>query len=131
MAKGSSIGFEVFNLEHSVRFFNLATMNLCVSLVEVIGIFHIMEWMKYMSISICDFEHCPEGYMLSNREFEAEESGIEGILNRLEKYRSNSFGSGFRGKEDSTSSENNEDRDEWDHRTPANAVSKFYSFQML
>ncbi|XP_057448338.1 protein PTST homolog 2, chloroplastic isoform X2 [Lotus japonicus] len=55
-------------------------------------------------------------------EFEAEESGIEGILNRLEKYRSNSFGSGFRGKEDSTSSENNEDRDEWDHRTPTNAV---------
>ncbi|XP_061351953.1 protein PTST homolog 2, chloroplastic [Gastrolobium bilobum] len=56
-------------------------------------------------------------------ELEAEESGIEGILNRLEKERSSSFGLGFREKEVSISSEKNEDKDEWDHRTTTDTVS--------
>ncbi|XP_014520027.1 uncharacterized protein LOC106777040 isoform X1 [Vigna radiata var. radiata] len=47
------------------------------------------------------------------------ESGIVGILNRLEKQRSRSFGLGV----DSISSENNEDKDEWDHRTAMDAIA--------
>lgn len=54
---------------------------------------------------------------------EAGESGIEGILNRLEKERNSSFGLEFRDKEDSMSSENNEDKDQWDHRTTMNTVA--------
>ncbi|XP_068468035.1 protein PTST homolog 2, chloroplastic isoform X1 [Phaseolus vulgaris] len=47
------------------------------------------------------------------------ESGIAGILNRLEKQRCRSFGLDL----DSISSENNEDRDEWDHRTTMDAIA--------
>ncbi|XP_027361317.1 protein PTST homolog 2, chloroplastic [Abrus precatorius] len=56
-------------------------------------------------------------------EIEAEESGIEGILNRLEKQRNSSFGLGLREKEGNVSFENNEDKDEWDHRATADAVA--------
>ncbi|KAK7307145.1 hypothetical protein VNO77_39956 [Canavalia gladiata] len=56
-------------------------------------------------------------------EIEAEESGVEGILNRLEKQRSSSFGLGFREKEDSVSFKNNEDTDEWEHRTTKDEVA--------
>jgi len=40
----------------------------------------------------------------------------------LEKQRSRSFGLGV----DNISPENNEDGDEWDHRTAVDAVSNFY-----
>ncbi|XP_058777244.1 protein PTST homolog 2, chloroplastic [Vicia villosa] len=50
-------------------------------------------------------------------EIEVEESGIEGILNRLEKHRNNSFGRRFGEKEDVISSNNNKDKEKWDHRT--------------
>ncbi|XP_027914144.1 protein PTST homolog 2, chloroplastic [Vigna unguiculata] len=53
-------------------------------------------------------------------EIEADnESGIAGILNRLEKQRSRSFGLGV----DNISPENNEDGDEWDHRTAVDAIA--------
>ncbi|KAE9605494.1 hypothetical protein Lal_00025015 [Lupinus albus] len=55
-------------------------------------------------------------------EIEAGQSGIEGILNRLENERNNSFGLEFREKEDSMPSENNVDKDQWDHRTTMAAV---------
>ncbi|XP_017439883.1 protein PTST homolog 2, chloroplastic isoform X2 [Vigna angularis] len=62
----------------------------------------------------------PECYFLVYREVIADnESGIAGILNRLEKQRSRSFGLGV----DSISSENNEDKDEWDHRTAVDAIA--------
>jgi hypothetical protein len=44
-------------------------------------------------------------------EIEAEESGIEGILNRLEKHRNSSFGRGFGEKEDCISSDNDKDKE--------------------
>ncbi|KAL2349308.1 hypothetical protein Fmac_003308 [Flemingia macrophylla] len=53
----------------------------------------------------------------------ADQSGIEGILNRLEKQRSSVLGVGFIEKEDNVSSENNGDNDELDHRTRLNAVA--------
>ncbi|TKY69737.1 PTST protein [Spatholobus suberectus] len=56
-------------------------------------------------------------------EIEADESGIEGILNRLEKQRSSFLGLGFIEKEDSISSKNNEDKDDWDHRTTTDAIA--------
>lgn len=62
---------------------------------------------------------------LSNSEKEAEESGIEGILNRLEKERNSSFGLGSKEKEDSISSGNNEDENNSHHRSIEYSVSKF------
>ncbi|WJX62412.1 hypothetical protein P8452_47411 [Trifolium repens] len=56
-------------------------------------------------------------------EIEAEESGIEGILNRLEKHRNNSFGRGFGEKEDCISSDNDKDKEKWEHRTTAEGVA--------
>ncbi|MED6206696.1 hypothetical protein PIB30_029309 [Stylosanthes scabra] len=56
-------------------------------------------------------------------ETEVEESGIEGILNRLEKQRSDSFGLGLREKEESDPSTNSEDKDGWDHKTTADEVA--------
>ncbi|KAE9615543.1 hypothetical protein Lalb_Chr04g0256401 [Lupinus albus] len=53
-------------------------------------------------------------------DIEAGESGIEGILNRLKKERNSSYGLEFREKEDTVSSENNEDKD---HRTTMEAVN--------
>ncbi|KAJ1386019.1 Immunoglobulin-like fold [Sesbania bispinosa] len=64
-----------------------------------------------------------EAIVRKGGEIKAEESGIEGILNRLEKERSNSFGHGFGEKEDSIFTENNEDKDEWDHGTTTDAVA--------
>lgn len=61
-----------------------------------------------------------------NRGIEAQESGIEGILNRLEKQRSSFLGLGFGEKEDSISSNNNEDKEERDLKTTTDAVSKYY-----
>ncbi|XP_019462070.1 PREDICTED: uncharacterized protein LOC109361173 isoform X2 [Lupinus angustifolius] len=55
-------------------------------------------------------------------EIEAGQSGIEGILNRLENERNSSFGLEFREKEDSMSSENHVHKDQWDHRTTMAAV---------
>ncbi|KAH1264476.1 Protein PTST 2, chloroplastic [Glycine max] len=52
-------------------------------------------------------------------DIEAGESGIEGILSRLEKQRNRSFGLDL----DNISFENNEDKDEWDHRTTTDAVA--------
>jgi hypothetical protein len=72
----------------------------------------------------CNFEQYPKCYILLNREIEAEESGIEGILNRLEKHRNNSFGRGFGEKEDCISSDNDKDKEKWEHRTTADGVSK-------
>lgn len=69
-------------------------------------------------------------YFLSNREIEAQESGIEGILNRLEKERNRTLGLGFREK-DIISSGNNEDKDNSHHRSTTDSVSKFYFFKML
>ena len=88
----------------------------------------------FLSLNGCisqKFEQYRKCDLLFNREIEGEESGIEGILNRLEKERSNSFGLGFREKEESFSSENNEDEDKWDHRTTADAVRKYYPLQIL
>jgi len=45
----------------------------------------------------------------------------------LEKQRNRSFGLDL----DNISFENNEDKDEWDHRTTTDAVSKYYPLQML
>ncbi|KAK7309559.1 hypothetical protein RJT34_06385 [Clitoria ternatea] len=56
-------------------------------------------------------------------EIEAEESGIEGILNRLEKQRNSFLGLSSREKQDSSFSENNEGKDEWDHKTTTDAVA--------
>ncbi|KAK2428725.1 protein PTST, chloroplastic [Trifolium repens] len=56
-------------------------------------------------------------------EIEAEESGIEGILNRLEKHRNSSFGRGFGEKEDCISSDNDKDKEKWEHRTTADGVA--------
>ncbi|KAK7274713.1 hypothetical protein RIF29_15810 [Crotalaria pallida] len=58
----------------------------------------------------------------SSGEIEAGESGIEGILNRLEKERNSSFGLEFREKEDSMSSENHEDKDERDYIARKEAI---------
>ncbi|XP_052116639.1 protein FLOURY ENDOSPERM 6, chloroplastic [Arachis duranensis] len=44
-------------------------------------------------------------------DIEVEESGIEGILNRLERQRSNSFGLGLTEKDESDPSRNSEDKD--------------------
>ncbi|CAJ1931679.1 unnamed protein product [Sphenostylis stenocarpa] len=53
-------------------------------------------------------------------EIEADnESGIEGILNRLEKQRSRSFGFVV----DTISSINSEEKNEWDHRTATDAMT--------
>lgn len=71
----------------------------------------------------CNFEWCRNCYILLNREIEAEESGIEGILNRLEKYRNSSFGGGFGEKEVGVSSDNKKDKEEWDHGTTNGEVS--------
>jgi hypothetical protein len=70
-------------------------------------------------------------YILLNRDIEAEESGIEGILNRLEKYRNSSFGLGFGEKEVGFSSDNKKDKEERDHRTIKDGVSKYYPLQIL
>ncbi|CAJ2647836.1 unnamed protein product [Trifolium pratense] len=56
-------------------------------------------------------------------EIEAEESGIEGILNRLEKHRNSSFGRGFGEKEDCISSDNDKDKEKWEHRTTTDGVA--------
>lgn len=56
-------------------------------------------------------------------DIEAEESGIEGILNRLEKYRNSSFGLGFGEKEVGFSSDNKKDKEERDHRTIKDGVA--------
>ncbi|MED6128808.1 hypothetical protein PIB30_101514, partial [Stylosanthes scabra] len=56
-------------------------------------------------------------------ETEVEESGIEGILNRLEKQRSDSFGLGLREKDESGPSTNSEDKDGRDHKTTADEVA--------
>ncbi|CAL0318285.1 unnamed protein product [Lupinus luteus] len=57
-----------------------------------------------------------------SEEIKAGQSGIEGILNRLEIERNSSFGLEFREKEDCMSSENHVDKDQWDHRTTMAAV---------
>ncbi|KAL5100356.1 hypothetical protein RYX36_004683 [Vicia faba] len=58
-------------------------------------------------------------------EIVVEESGIEGILNRLEKHRNSSFGRGFGEKDVISPDNNNKDKDEdkWDHRTPMDGVA--------
>ncbi|XP_028792540.1 protein PTST homolog 2, chloroplastic-like isoform X2 [Neltuma alba] len=54
----------------------------------------------------------------------AEQSGIEGILNRLEKERNGILGLGFRPKEDNVSSSGqSEDKDESHHRSTINSVA--------
>nr|KYP60254.1 5'-AMP-activated protein kinase subunit beta-2 [Cajanus cajan] len=65
----------------------------------------------------------PECYFLLYRKIETGESGIEGILNRLEKQRNSVLGLGLIEKEDGVFSESNEDKDEWDHRTTMNALA--------
>ncbi|MCI50059.1 5'-AMP-activated protein kinase subunit beta-2, partial [Trifolium medium] len=57
-------------------------------------------------------------------EIEADESGIEGILNRLERHRNSSFGRGFGEKGDCIQSDNDKDKEKWEHRTTADGVSK-------
>ncbi|XP_020217900.1 protein PTST homolog 2, chloroplastic isoform X2 [Cajanus cajan] len=54
---------------------------------------------------------------------ETGESGIKGILNRLEKQRNSVFGLDLIEKEDDVFSESNEDKDERDHRTAMNALA--------
>ncbi|KAI5437631.1 protein PTST homolog 2, chloroplastic isoform X1 [Lathyrus oleraceus] len=57
-------------------------------------------------------------------EIVVEESGIEGILNRLEKHRNSSFGREFGEKEDVISPNNNiKDKDKRDHRTTMDGVA--------
>ncbi|XP_012568263.1 protein PTST homolog 2, chloroplastic isoform X2 [Cicer arietinum] len=56
-------------------------------------------------------------------EVEVEESGIEGILNRLEKHRNSSFGRGFGEKEDGISPDNKKDKKELDYRTTTDGVA--------
>ncbi|RDY05217.1 Protein PTST, chloroplastic, partial [Mucuna pruriens] len=58
-------------------------------------------------------------------EIKADESGIDGILNRLEKQRNSSLGLGFIEKGDGISSTNNEDKDEdeSDHRTTTDGIA--------
>ncbi|KAK7407331.1 hypothetical protein VNO78_09160 [Psophocarpus tetragonolobus] len=90
------------------------------------------------SIEICGYEDTNAGGIEGNAtpssgvsssqpdnsvEIEAGESGIEGILNRLEKQRSSFLGVDFREREDSTSSKNDEDKEEWDQRTTTNAIT--------
>ncbi|XP_054808221.1 protein PTST homolog 2, chloroplastic isoform X2 [Prosopis cineraria] len=53
----------------------------------------------------------------------AEQSGIEGILNRLEKERNSALGLGFRHKEDNVSPGDSEDRDESHNRSTINSVA--------
>ncbi|XP_020217903.1 protein PTST homolog 2, chloroplastic isoform X3 [Cajanus cajan] len=65
----------------------------------------------------------PECYFLLYRKIETGESGIKGILNRLEKQRNSVFGLDLIEKEDDVFSESNEDKDERDHRTAMNALA--------
>lgn len=75
---------------------------------------------------------CPKLYILLNREVVVEESGIEGILNRLEKHRNSSFGREFGEKEDVISPNNNiKDKDKRDHTTTMDGVSNCYPSRML
>ncbi|XP_022631369.1 uncharacterized protein LOC106777040 isoform X2 [Vigna radiata var. radiata] len=81
---------------------------------------HPKQMIQYESDITSSDNRGPECYFLVYREIIADsESGIVGILNRLEKQRSRSFGLGV----DSISSENNEDKDEWDHRTAMDAIA--------
>jgi len=59
------------------------------------------------------------------------ESGIEGILNRLEKERNSTLGLGLREKEDRVSSGNSEVKDDNRHRSTTVSVSKFYFLKYI